>query len=166
MPDRPGNARTGLLSLIMLGVLLASTAAAWWLCQGRGTQRRLAGELLREIQAGGLDRHWADSPDLRWFLGVSGGRPVAWRAYSRKRQDQDWNGVILARTSRLLAHADWTLSQDARTGRYVAVYGGGGSHATTVRLEAGTLIVEERSGPVVRTAASPAPENYLPEGLL
>ena len=177
------STRRGLLVVIMLAILVASTAAAW-LLQKRSAdkilaeeknirERTLAGEkIIQEVLANGAEYYWGGQPQTDWYLIYSEDNTViGWKASARtKTDDENFIGVdveiVLQRHS---SHEIWTLNKDFTVGNYHADLrlANGKVTSTDISLNGGIVKVTQYLGNLGRIiTSSPAPENYIPEGMI
>ena len=153
--------RRSLLAL-MMAIILAGSVAAAWLLQGSAGRRINAGEaVIADIRGKGLSHFMDDVPRTDWYLLNLNDRPVGWKASAVWRTDTEaFAGVGCAASATGASKETWVLSNDARSGNYVAVSEGG---SVTIRLGKGKVAAGRGAAKMVHRAE---PVNYIPEGLM
>jgi len=168
---KPSQPRRSLLAALTGLVLAATVGGAWLLVASAGRRARAAEEILQEIRSRGLAKLMPEKPTIRWYLVHGDSGPVGWRAQATGRIDQaSFVGVDMQVVAATSAVENWTLSADATQGEYLAVerIRGRMLSRTEIAMANGRVKVLQafpREPPGVFHAASPAPPNYLPEGL-
>ncbi len=164
--------RRSLLAGLTGLILAAAVGAAWLLAASAGRRVRAGREIIEEIRAGGLGKLWPREPRIDWYLIHNGPKPVGWRAAARARTEEgQFVGVDMDALPGVESLENWFLNADATEGRYVGVERAGGRRIgqTRITLADGQVEVFQylpRVPPGIFRARSPAPENYLPEGML
>ena len=153
----------------MGGVLLASVALAWVFTLGPRQRVTTAKDILADIRANGLAKHWGEGLHTQWGIVYEGGRPDAWQCIVRGRLDSgEYVGMVLNMTGGAFDMEEWRLNADATAGSYGAYAGLLGMSPlipnTTIGLKKGVVTVNPLRD-YRHPAESTAPENYLPEGL-
>jgi hypothetical protein len=174
-PSRP---RHGLLAVVMLGVLLAATALAWWFSGRANRSTSAAVELMAEIRHKGLGAYWGQRPEQTWWLVYgSGPNPLGWATRIRQPAGPDADEFVgdhqYVVPDRAAINERWRLSRDLSKGTYIgtAVLGARRETLRTqIDLDNGQIQIEQtvRQGPASnrRQVRSPAPPSYIPEGLM
>ena len=163
---RSRHFRRSLLALLMAGVLAATVAAAWVLDAAAGRRRRRGAEIVAHIRSRGLEAFWPESTRIDWYLIRGREAPVGWRASARWRSGSGgFAGVALEVYSAGYGREEWALNGDATAGDYAAVSQSRrhGPSATDIAFADGAVTVVRVPG---RRARSPAPDNYIPEGMV
>ncbi|KPK86258.1 MAG: hypothetical protein AMJ81_01715 [Phycisphaerae bacterium SM23_33] len=162
-----------ILGVLMLGLLLATVGAAWLLESSSSRRVRAAAEILAEIRKEGLDSFWPAELEVHWYLAQKDKRIIGWRAAAAGRsQNGDFLGVDVDMQGRRQDPVceQWRLNADATEGAYTALVRTplGYRPDTDITLQRGSVKVVQHNLPNYQRlqARSPAPENYLPEGLL
>jgi len=155
----------------MGAVLAVSVGAAWLLCRSSGREVREAVDVLEAVRSRGLGARWPETSRADWFLVRADGRPVAWRAMARRRAqgaDLPFVGAdVLVRPGLYQATETWALNADATAGSYSAAERVAGERLRVdIVLADGQVTVTQQQGMIILRASSPAPRNYLPEGLM
>jgi len=164
--------RPGLLSLVMLGLLLASVAGAWWLVQVRGAPQRRGEKILEEIRAQRLTSFWGDQAQTLWYLGRGpNGTPVAWHATFRSPIQNGYVGIGRASRPGLVARSNWVISADALRGECHASYGlpplgSPEAREVLIAIGDGRVTVQDHTPDKKEGDTSAMPANYIPEDLL
>ena len=155
-----------------MGIVLAVTVGgAWLLVAAPGRRVRAAEDILQEIRAAGLGRYWPAEPTIDWYLIRNDSKALGWEAHVRAGSDDgSFVGMNLHVIGATSAIENWALNADATQGKYLAVERAGRrilAH-TKITLADGQVNVLQpmhREPPGTFKAASPAPANYLPEGM-
>jgi hypothetical protein len=161
----------------MLTILLVVVGIAYFISVSRGRLTAAGTELLAQVRAGTLAKHWPGQGRHDYFLTtIATGQAVGWMINSRVITDDGYGGASTIAQLRQgapgLAHESeqWLLSSDASKGKYRST--NGGNEIIGIDLSDGQVKVAYRVSdprlrvPVVKQASSPAPPNYIPEGLL
>ncbi len=158
--------RQSLLSLAMLGVLLASVGAAWMIISSHRAHWREAAvrgaELIADIRAKGLGEYWTDHPVEDWYLlRDPQDQPIGWRYASRTPATGGYGGRLVNRFQANKYREAWQLDAGAITGTYSSEATNQPSSA--IRLSPDGLTVQVGD----RTVIDPVPQaDYVPEGML
>jgi len=163
----PSKDRRALLGPIMLGVLLLSIATAWIIAQSRGGAAIRGSELLAEMRRKGLPALWGtESVDI-WLVAFDPkDRPVAWEHITRQPADRFYGGTLeLGNSDGRILHESWRLNANATEGIYQSTsLGQQGWNKITISFKNGQVsILQDGHPPTV--ASSPAPADYVPEGV-
>jgi hypothetical protein len=164
--DNPYRSRQALLSLVMLGVLLASVGAAMLVVRGSQGPRQRGDELLRHIRSRTLEALWQDKETDIWLLAVDEtGAAVGWEHITRTMADGQYAGTNRSQTPGIVSQETWRLNADATKGGYdsTARLGRASLDRTTIVFQDGMVTVQK--GAQDRPVTSKAPSNYIPEGL-
>jgi len=165
-PEKPHFAR---IAVIMLGVLLLSTGAAWLLVAGRDRASVRGAEIVRELRGRGLGAFW-DGPQIRWYLETRQGRPVGWHAFIVAPAGQEYHGLDvrhwLTPTGEQTYWERWELNATATAGAYRAGPVARGMRITDTVIRYAKDEVSLLKNATDAKALSPAPDNYIPEGAL
>jgi len=159
-----------LIAVVMLGVLVLTVAAAWLLVQTRGAGIDRGANLLADVRERGLSAFWGEQPHEAWFLFTSAdGEPLGWRRSLRIRVQDGYLGEDQAvLTNGTQWREGWQITDDALVGRYSSALES--PNLPSGFLKVGIDLREDRvyvsSSAAGEPAASPAPANYVPEGLL
>jgi len=162
------SARRGWLAVVMLAILLASAAGAGWLEIAAARRVRAAGEILADVRRQGLATFWSDQGQVHWRLIHAADAPVGWEATIRQVTDDGrfagLRAIVVPGVRTILGR--WTLNADATAGQYAgsAVSAKGERTDTASQLADGHVAVTQHH--LGLTARSPAPDNYLPEGMM
>ncbi|MBS3734320.1 MAG: hypothetical protein KGY99_05275 [Phycisphaerae bacterium] len=167
MPPAQQNGRsyTSRVAVIMLLVLAAAVAAAYWLVYTRTQRPEHAGrDIIADIRDRGLAHYWGDEPmDIR--LARRDGSGV--RRWQREHEDGRYEGTFALDGRVQTAQAKWRLAADMSTGRYesqgVYLRQGGLTKTTTEIVVDGRQIEVTSDGGRARATI---PDNYIPEGTL
>lgn len=177
------NRHKPLLAVILLGVLLVATAAAWWVSKIQGGTLRAGIAIMQEIRQRKLPAFWGDASHEQWYLIGANGETVGWmcRRYEPaagggyQGSDTVFRGRIDEGFS--LDVTRWRLSDDLSGGAYLAqswnrTFVRMGRVATTPTSETSivvrgdTVTTQQRIGGEPFSAESRTAENYLLEGTL
>jgi len=162
------SARRGWLAVVMLAILLLSVAGAGWLEIAAARRVRAADDILQDVRRRGLATFWSDQDQVHWRLIHAADAPVGWQATMRRRTDEGQfaglKAVVVPGGWSILER--WTLSADATAGQYAgsATSAKGERADTSSQLADGHVAVTQHH--FALTARSPAPDNYLPEGMM
>lgn len=168
-----------LLKGVTVGVLLLSTGAAWLFVlarssathRGQSEMEEHGAEIIALIRKDGLGRYWSDEQSVDWYL-CKDGRQIGWRVSVRRRgAGGSHEGLRLISYGRSKHWEHWVIDEKGREGRYIAGdlrVVRGSPHArwhptVTITLSNGRVKMQQPGN--VRSEA-PAPENYVPEGML
>ena len=188
----PRQRQLALLSVIMLGVLLASVFVAWLLVRHARAHGDAGARVLAEIRARGLDAFWGEQPAVQWYLVRSEEADLGWRVRFRARRViGGFEGLHVSfdktPAGGRLQWKTWSLTADATEGTYLAdaadivrvnspvptaVWRRDPKALTKIALRDGTVAAMQSVGPdsngqVVRVESHAlAPANYLPEGTM
>jgi hypothetical protein len=163
----PERHRQLLLSLVLLAILGLSVLGAWSLVQSRQVPVARARDILRGIRDKTLSPYWGSQEVSRWYLVQdASGRAVGYMVRLRKPDDKDYSGLTLTRMGNAQQGESWTLDAAATEGSYTATIGGRAVADTQITLHDGQVTVTQPWEGGTGRASSPAPENYIPEGLL
>jgi hypothetical protein len=165
----------------MLTILLVVVAVAYWISAGLGQLAGAGAELLAQVREGTLAKHWPSQAGNEYFL-ITGpsGQNVGWVINTRVITDEGYRGTTtLAQSMQGPAGMEysskqWMLSSDAAKGSYRAVTSSKNiiSEMVDIKIAGGQVTVAVRAIdprlklPVTIQARSPAPSNYIPEGLM
>jgi hypothetical protein len=157
-----------LLGLIMLGVLVLSTALAWFVGYVHASPARRGENLMAELYSQGVDP--ADLREESYYevTPTSNGRAIGWFARLTEG-DETIRGVTLhASAGRRPTVELWTLGNDLREGLYQAreLVGRQATLTTRIALSGDQMSVEMFDGPGRAAATAQRPDNYIPEGLM
>jgi hypothetical protein len=185
-----GRHGSRLLAGIMVAILLASAAVAFLLARRRRAaaiamleqmrlRRAAAVEVLGEIRLRKLPAFWGPQPVADWYLRRGpDGKAVGWSTEQREPTDDGYRGRRIARVGATLYRETWAIDAAARTGRYSAdtsalIRSPGRPvpvprrvRSTSIDLGDGRVEVRQEQPGSAEAASAPAPENYIPEGLL
>jgi len=155
-----------LLAVVMCIVLLASVAVAYLLVVKRGVPAQRGAQIISQIRNEGLGAYWTDQPVALRYLGKDPeGRVRAVMLVSRQAIETGYSGTRRLQTEAGLLLEQWTLSSDARRGAYSGPTGTVEPSTTTILLENGKASVVQNTRRGIKAAESPAPDNYIPEGM-
>ncbi len=173
--------RRSLLAGLMMAMLAGSVGVAWWLSESRHYDPQTASEILGGIRKRGLPAFWGDELVESWhMLRREDGNPVGWSVSRRLRHQIDgYAGTRIRRVGNLFSEQAWAIDNAARAGKYVSrqwqwqpVSVPGQNTARRVALPTTEITLHKGEVTVVRadafhevTASTPAPEDYIPEGL-
>jgi len=165
--ENPAEKRKSLLSVIMLAVLAASVVAAWLVIAPSSKLTKAGTEVLEDIRSKGLGKFWGKQEVDIWMLGYSReGELLGWRNFTRRPFPGGYEGTQLRASRQVeLVRENWKVSEDGSFSSYEgASRTVTGRSTTLIQLKEGKVTV---SKPAIssRTFSSPAPENYIPEGL-
>jgi hypothetical protein len=167
--------RRSLVGLVMLAVLLASTALAWLLVRGHEAPTRRAVSILATIRSQGLGPFWS-GPYERWFIVSQGRQAVGWRAVVRTvSQDGSLYEGLEVEFFRGLARGNWAhWGIDSKATE--AAYRGGRivsrgplrlppEPTTVIDFGSGRVTVSQRTDRGWLQSAADVPEAYLPQAI-
>ena len=166
--------RSPLLAPVLLAILAASVAAAWWATGLHKGQSQRGAEIVAEIRDRGLGHFWPDA-SVHWYVIHRGQDRVGWEARSvTPTGGGNYEGLtarVMIRAAESSTWEQWALSADARRGVYVAgelhLSSQGtvlGESNTTIKLADGTVEANQMIEGNYYQSRAAAPENYLPEG--
>jgi len=157
--------KQSLLSIVMLVVLVASVGAAWLLTEGRGAKHKRGEEILRRIRGRSLTSLWGAEPVESWYLLTNQARQaIGYQHLTRTFRNGGYHGTLYLRTGGVMAKEEWSLNADATAGEYRAKLRSPTDFlATRIIFREGLVTVASSNRPKATT--SPAPPNYIPEGL-
>jgi len=170
--------RSGMVALIMSGVLLSSVGAAWLVVQRRGISPGRGKEIVGRIRKEGLSAYWP-GVKLEWFLRQSQGQVIGWRASIGFPRGDGWFdgmevGVRPVQQNLLAGEWErWSLNENAAEGSYSA--GSLVANAlqlvstkvdTRIKLEKGQVFLQQQAAQQVLASRSATPDDYLPEGMM
>ena len=151
--------------------LIAGVAVAWWIVRSHPGTR--GSRILSQIRQEGLDAHWRGFKQ-RWILrqDPASEKPSGWRCELIVAGDDGWfHGLDVERNDKITWEL-WKLDKSATEGTYRA---GGllsvqrrlrARDDTKIRMDRGVVTVWQRLDIQFVESQAPAPDNYLPEGML
>ncbi len=163
------KARYGLLTALMAVVLAGAVGAAAWVVYERSEPVRAGAELLEHIRREGLAKY-LDDGNMRCFIMQNAvGRPAGWSCETLRKSADGFAGVNTTVSYRsdgesYAVEETWILNADATAGEYRSEEQG--KLNTRITLNKGVVSVTHVEGENPVSASTPAPDNYVPEGLL
>jgi hypothetical protein len=156
-----------ILTGVLLAILGASVLAAWSLMWRRQIPADRGEDILRQIRAKTLPSYWGSKESIRWYLMQdASNRPVGYTVTVRKPTGQGYSGAMLMRMGGAQQGESWALTAAANKGAYAATLGGRGMPDTQIVLGNGLVTVTRPWAGNQAQATTPAPGNYVPEGLM
>jgi hypothetical protein len=157
--ERP---RSGLLAVVMLGLLVAALAAAWLVSASLTNARLRAAQLLEELRAHGLAAYLGEHPTEEWYRAAAPDGRRWWVVHLVQPAQGQYGGVTLhgyrpAHQPLMVDAEVWQLTAAADAGKYLGYRPQG--DAIEIRLMDGEVTIDNQ-------VTSKAPDNYVPEGLL
>lgn len=166
-PEKPHFAK---IAVLMFGVLLLSTAAAWLLVAGSDRASDRGARIVRELHDRGLEGLWT-RPHVRWYLQTYAGRIIGWSVSILAPDGSDFHGLEVDHLNGSRTRWErWKLNRSATAGIYraglIVRFPGRQERATdTVISYADGKVSLLKTDKDLR-ATTPAPANYVPEGSL
>ena len=168
-PDRAARQRRYLpLSAVMFSILLVSIAAAWLLVRAKAGNSARGAEIIHQIRSEGLAKYWPEAGvDLTYLYKDSSGQIQDGFIVTRGRVKGGYAG---GKTVPGEIREVWRISEGADMGEYTGPTRKKSPSQTRIVLHDGLVrvgqLVEVRQGRwAPKTVESPAPPNYIPEGL-
>ena len=161
--------RGSFLALVMLGILLASVAAAQLLADYRGASARRGADIMASIRSQSLQAYWKDDSSRQWYLLTNEkGEAVGYREAFRRRTHGGFTGITRLVIGNDVHLENWQLSSDTAKGRYKAVSqtSAGGMDRTDINFDSHMVTVVKRAADMLGQVQQAAPDNYVPEGML
>jgi hypothetical protein len=159
--------RQSLLGLVLLAILGLSVLAAWTMVQARQAPADRGKDMLRGIRTRTLSSYWGSQESSRWYLvRDSAGRSVGYMVRARKPVEKGHSGLTLMRMGNVQHGESWALDAAATQGSYTSTIGGRGVLDTQITLRDDQVTVSRPWEGGSGKATSPAPGNYIPEGLM
>lgn len=171
--DNSTQRRRGVLSLVMLGVLLAAVGAAWAL-QNITSRRAAAGAaIVADIRQKGLKSFWGDKTQWLWYVEYEGQQPKGWRLALRVPVMGGYHGMSMNAEGprgnvEVKAVSLWQLSEDLSAGRYESqIHTRQGGLVTQILLGEGMVQVSVATPQEsLQREKFSVPDNYLAEDTL
>ncbi len=158
----------GCLGPIMLAVLAASTGAAWWVSQGRGTAAQRGADIIRKIRNETLREYW--KPELvttAYLITDRKGRSAGWEISKRRGTPYGYAGSTWSRGADVLYLEEWQVRADASRSKYEArALPDADYPPITINLAEDQVTVQIGGHRTGILASAQAPSNYIPERVL
>ena len=166
------QAKHGVLTVVMVGILAVSVAMAWLTTKAKKDTSRDGAEIISKLIDDTLEGYWTGSRRDSWFIALrQDAKPIGWQKRSRGRESEGMfsGSVIDGSTGVARYESSWWLSPDLSEGRYVA-RGFNDKNNMVVETQ---ITISENEVTVVRSirgqklaATAARPDNYVPKGTL
>lgn len=169
LTTRP-KSRYGLLTALMTLVLAAAVGAAAWIVYDRSEPVRAGEELMKHIRRECLARLLGEDRTVCYVMTLQSAQSqrIGWSVETHRKSADGFAGVttrrILVRGATSLSEEIWYLNADATEGEYRSEVDG--EVNTRIHLSKGRVSVIHDEENSRASASAPAPDNYVPEGLL
>lgn len=162
-------------SLVLLAVLAAVIAAAWAVVAVRAGATRRGTEIVRRMQEQGLPQLLGSQPQVRAYLVTEPRSARGWRLIRVQPAPTGYTGVAAEglqdgqrayqaeerwRATDNLSRVEYEATDDPATRRGVSI------HLTAQSVTDRTVTVIMAQGSEGISGKGPAPDNYVPEGML
>ncbi len=170
MPERLSRRQRILLNAVMLGILVASGAAAWLLVHMRRQERidavELGAQIISKIKTRGLGHYWPqDNPEVLWYLvNNTDGREVGWNVLLISPRDGQYRGreIFTNSVAGSRSEENWSVDADLASVRYEGIIQAPNLvQRTRITFDNGKVTVARGD----RAVESSVPDNYIPEGI-
>lgn len=158
----------GCLGPIMLAVLAASTGAAWWVSQNRGTAAQRGADIIRKIRNETLREYWKPEPVTTAYLITDRkGRSAGWEISTRRGTPYGYAGSTWSRGADTLYLEKWQVHADASRSKYEArALPDADYPPITINLAEDQVTVQIGGHRTGILASAQAPSNYIPDRVL
>ena len=173
--NKTNVSRRGLLAIIMLMILIASVAVAYWLSSFRQKYNDTGTKIVQEIQQATLSSLWKQRPVQRYYIISQDDKVVGWSAFFRvpteKGDYQNLEIIMSIHENKWLGAWEYSLiNETASEGQYLAGFAGIADGNIQLAPDTGILLkegtVSVRQNRLLIPSQSVTPPNYLPEGTL
>jgi hypothetical protein len=161
------RAKLNRLAIVMVGILVASVALAWFTTKPRKNFSPDGAGIISQLIDDTIEEYWSNADHERWFVGQRrDGNPIGWQMRSRRQISEDeFSGTIQAAQYK----SNWTLNTDLSEGSYLGrEFDENNNTLAETRItitDNEVTVVRDISGKK-RSATSRRPKNYIPEGAL